>query len=82
MLINCETCKGTGVLLEESCPNCGGNGEVDFLDDSFKHTRHSQFMTLQGAMWSALLTDIKDIKDKYNDIFEKVVEIKTVVDAL
>jgi len=82
MVVTCEICRGTGILLEESCPNCGGDGEVDLLDDSFKHTSHSQHRILQGNIWSIVLTAVADIEGKIDDVKEKVDEIKAVVDEL
>ena len=81
MIISCWTCKGTGSVAGVSCPVCGGDGEVDLLDEKFKQIEVASQLTLMGQVWSTILTNQADmadkldnIMDKCNDIFEKVNE--------
>lgn len=76
MEISCPVCSGTGQIEEESCTTCGGGGAIDLTDASFrKMSMHpAELMVLMGTIWDSMLTSLADIRDKCNDIFEKVNE--------
>ena len=68
--IPCAQCQGSG--LNGACPTCGGDGEVDALE---------QFGITEPHLM-AMFKMAEDTRDKVNDIKQKVDEIKDIVDNL
>lgn len=64
MIIACEACSGTGLNSGVSCILCGGDGEIDLLDDAFHQIKNKQNKLLTGQVWSTLLTAVDDIDGK------------------
>jgi len=58
MLITCGTCSGTGSNGGVSCSVCGGDGEIDLTDSTFKQISHGDQVALTGVVWDLMLTKL------------------------
>jgi len=56
MIVSCGPCKGTGLILEQTCDLCGGDGKINLTDPAFRCIKIGQLDLLRGQVWSALLT--------------------------
>lgn len=74
MIIICPLCNGSGTWLGDPCWLCGGDGEIDLTDEAVLHISRETRILAEYAIRNTLLTEIADIKDKCNDIFEKLNE--------
>ena len=73
MLITCPKCEN-GTVNGVSCTACGGDGEVELTDFNFREFAESDFRAICGTIWTEIFSQLDDIKDKVEDIFEKVNE--------
>lgn len=65
LTIPCMTCKESGTIGGNTCPDCDGDKVREIAEGDFG---------LSGAHHIAMLRMVADILDKCNDIFEKVNE--------
>lgn len=72
MKVTCNVCTNGLGSDGNPCIVCGGDGEIDLLGSDFENI--SSRRRLRGMLWDALFTQVADIKDKVDDIFEKVNE--------
>ena len=86
--IPCVSCQGTGQIGEDACSLCGGDGERNTLQWGITEAHLMAMLQLVVNTASTIdaikaktdnlpediADDIADIKDKCNDIFEKVNE--------
>jgi len=82
MVLDCHACVDGTTSGGLSCGICGGDGEIDLLDDAFKQIPIGAEKALMGVVWSTLLTNQADMADKLNDCLDKLNDIKEVVDEL
>jgi len=61
MIISCEPYGGTGLLNEITCMYCGGDGEVDLLDEEFRHMMAGPRRALWGVVSSSILSKLDSI---------------------
>ena len=75
MVFNCGQCNGTGTYLGETCPLCGGDGEIDLLDPAMTGIDLGLQKRLIGLIANETLTKIADLTDKVNDVMDKCNDI-------
>ena len=82
MVITCHVCT-EGIRSDGStCSHCGGDGEIDLTDPSFRQIEYGPMITLVGLVWNTLLTNQANMEDKLDDIKDKCNDIKEKVDEL
>ena len=75
MVFSCVSCGGDGIRGGVSCLVCGGDGEIDLLDDRMSEVSYGALKALHGIVWDSLLTSVKDIEDKLDDLKDKIDEL-------
>jgi len=86
MQVECQSCDNGTASNNTPCNVCAGDGFIDLLDEKFSRQQISP--AVQGIIWDAMLTSLGDIEsladdlvEQNVDILEKLVEIKTIVEA-
>ncbi len=82
MFMDCASCVDGMTSANETCTVCAGTGEIDLTDDAFKDIRHGAMLSLTGIVWSALLTDIADIKSKLDALDVKMDTLDSHLDII
>jgi len=80
MLVPCAACdNGTG-SDGNPCIICGGNGELNILDDNF--SKLTQERSIRGIVWDAMLTKLDDIEAKTDTLTTELEDVKNKVKNL
>lgn len=82
-ILTCPWCDGEGVWpAEETCVNCGGDGEIDITDPAIINTTREKQIAIHFQIAHQVLEAHDDIMNKFQDTFEKCTEIKNRCDEI
>jgi len=82
MVVDCSVCVDGIMNGGGACTICGGDGEIDLTDSSFKFVRASYKRTLEGIVWDSILTSLADIKTKLDTLDSQHDVLESQHDAL
>jgi len=72
MVFTCGTCSGTGSNGGVLCSVCGGDGEINLTDPTFRQISHGDQIALTGVIWDSMLTTLADIGAKLDALDVKM----------